>query len=103
GLDAAEPWEGAATVAQGLRVPSPLGDRLVLQAIRETGGAAVGGDDALILEARGRPAAATGGLGPPQGAAPRAGAQAPRVRGDLGADDTVVLVNAGSGLVDAQE
>ena len=38
GADRATPWENPVTHAAGLRVPGPLGDRLVLRAIRETGG-----------------------------------------------------------------
>jgi len=38
GSDRASPWENPTTYAAGLRVPAPLGDRLVLRALRETGG-----------------------------------------------------------------
>ncbi|HXJ66912.1 MAG TPA: threonine synthase [Actinomycetota bacterium] len=103
GRDGAEPWVGAATIAQGLRVPSPLGDRLVLRAVRETGGTAVAVDDALIFDARDRLAAATGVLASPEGAATLAGAEALAARGDFGPDDVVVLVNTGSGLVEPGE
>jgi threonine synthase len=37
----ASPWEGAATDAAGLRVPSAVGDFLILDAIRASGGSAV--------------------------------------------------------------
>lgn len=37
----AEPWEQARTAAAGLRVPSAVGDFLILDAIRESGGAAI--------------------------------------------------------------
>jgi threonine synthase len=103
GDDAAEPWPDAATVAHGLRVPSPLGDRLVLRAIRETGGTAVAVDDREILAAQGRLAAATGVLASPEGAATVAGAAALVARGDLGPAGEVVLVNTGSGLVGPAE
>ena len=33
-----EPWENPTTHASGLRVPGPLGDRLILRALRESGG-----------------------------------------------------------------
>ena len=100
GADAAEPWEDARTVAQGLRVPSPLGDRLVLRAVRETGGTAVAVPDEDILAARGELAAATGVLSSPEGAATLAGARALFARGDLGPADRVVLVNTGQGLIE---
>jgi cysteine synthase len=39
-------WDNAHTVASGLRVPKPLGDFLVLQAVRESGGTAIAVSDA---------------------------------------------------------
>ena len=54
GLPKAEPWSDPRTVASGLRVPGPLGDRLILTALRESGGGAVAVTDeklsALALE-----------------------------------------------------
>ena len=41
GKDTAEPWQNAATVADGLRVPGPFADYLMLHAIRDTGGTAL--------------------------------------------------------------
>src|SRR6059036_2894755 len=41
GADACTSWPGPSTIAAGLRVPSPLGDRLMLRALRESGGGAV--------------------------------------------------------------
>jgi threonine synthase len=43
GLQEAEPWPAnkARTKAAGLRVPSAIGDRLILQAVRESGGTAL--------------------------------------------------------------
>jgi threonine synthase len=38
GADHATPWENPTTHASGLRVPGPLGDRLILRALRESGG-----------------------------------------------------------------
>src|SRR5439155_23617424 len=89
GADAAEPWEGAATIAHGLRVPAPLGDRLVLRAIRETGGTAVAVADEEIVAAQGLLGSATGVLASPEGAAPLAAAVRLVERGDLEADDRV--------------
>ncbi len=45
GAERCEPWEAPETVASGLRVPSPLGGRLMLQALRESGGGAVAVSD----------------------------------------------------------
>ncbi len=41
GAETSRFWDGATTVASGLRVPKPLGDRLTLQAVRESGGTAI--------------------------------------------------------------
>ena len=41
GKETADPWEGAATAAWGLRVPAALGDRLMLQALRASNGTAL--------------------------------------------------------------
>ena len=98
GKETSEPWEGAATIAAGLRVPHALGDFLVLRAIRETGGTAVAvGDDAILDACRvlGR---GTGISAAPEGAATLAAAIALRERGDLQGNETVVLVNTGSAL-----
>jgi threonine synthase len=38
GQDHATPWENPTTHASGLRVPGPLGDRLILRALRESKG-----------------------------------------------------------------
>ncbi|TMG40490.1 MAG: threonine synthase, partial [Chloroflexi bacterium] len=54
GADHAEPWKDAATIAAGIRVPSAIGDYLVLQAIRESGGTAVAVTDDEIRAAQGR-------------------------------------------------
>ncbi len=41
GQDRATPWENPTTHAAGLRVPGPLGDRLILKAVKESRGDAV--------------------------------------------------------------
>jgi threonine synthase len=46
----AEPWEDTRTRASGLRVPSAIGDFLVLDALRESGGTAVAVDEASIAD-----------------------------------------------------
>ena len=51
GDEFAERWEGAATVATGIRVPKAVGDFLILRAVRESGGAALAVDEEAICEA----------------------------------------------------
>lgn len=45
----AEPAENPHTIASGLRVPKALGDFMILDAVRESGGAAVAADEADLL------------------------------------------------------
>lgn len=51
GMDEAEAWpaQEAHTMAAGLRVPSAIGDRLILKAVRESGGTAVAVSDEAML------------------------------------------------------
>ena len=51
GDEFAERWEGAATVATGIRVPSAVGDFLILRAVRESGGAAIAVEEQDIVQA----------------------------------------------------
>lgn len=98
GAEVSEPWEGATTIAAGLRVPHTLGDFLVLRAVRETGGTAVAVGDDAILEAFSLLGREAGISAAPEGAATLAAALALRETGELGADDEVVLINTGSAL-----
>jgi threonine synthase len=98
GKAASDYWEGATTIAAGLRVPHALGDFLVLRAIRETGGTAIAVSDDAIREAFSLFGREAGISAAPEGAATLAAAIALRERGELGADETVVLINTGSAL-----
>ena len=49
GATRAEPWQNAATMAAGLRVPSAVGDALMLRALRDSEGTAVAVSEAEIL------------------------------------------------------
>jgi len=98
GRDASAFWDGARTMAAGLRVPKALGDFLVLQAIRETGGTAVAVSDEAIAEAMSLAARADGLSMCPEGAATVAAARHLRQAGWLQADDEVVLINTGTAL-----
>src|SRR5207247_9349390 len=48
GVERAAPWENPVTHASGLRVPAPFGDRLILRALRESGGDAHAVSEAAI-------------------------------------------------------
>jgi hypothetical protein len=49
--EVSEFWQGAATLASGLRVPKAVGDYLILQAVRASGGTAVAVSDNEMLDA----------------------------------------------------
>jgi threonine synthase len=97
GAEECEPWADPWTVASGLRVPGPLGGRLMLQALRESGGGAVAVDDAdLELEA----AMATREEGvdfAPEGGAALAAIGALLGEGSIRPGDRVVAFNTGAG------
>ncbi|MCA1841329.1 MAG: threonine synthase [Actinobacteria bacterium] len=98
GAMASEFWEGARTVASGLRVPKAIGDFLVLDAVRRTGGTAVAVSDEEILTAMGNLARVTGLLAAPEGAATVAAAQRLSAEGWIRPDERVVLINTGNGV-----
>ena len=97
GRDRAIPWEDPWTVASGLRVPGPLGDRLILRALAESGGGAVAvSDDDLVAEAIS--VARTEGIDcAPEGGAAIAAARILRERGQLHPEARVVVFNTGAG------
>jgi threonine synthase len=92
-----EPWADPWTVASGLRVPGPLGGRLMLRILRETGGGAVAVDDSE-LEREALAGTREEGVDlSPEGGAALAAAAALRSRGDLGPEDRIVAFNTGAG------
>ena len=98
GLEHAEPWEEAATVAAGIRVPAAVGDFLILRAVRESGGFAVAVNDESIVEARDRAAADSGFLMCPEGAATLAAYLQEVESGRIRPDESAVLFNCATGL-----
>jgi threonine synthase len=91
-------WEGAHTVAAGIRVPAAIGDFLILDAVRESGGLAMAVDDADIIAARDRIAAEDGLLLCPEGAATAVAWEHAVDRGLVGKQDRCVLFNCATGL-----
>ena len=98
GLEFAEPWEDAATVAAGIRVPAAIGDFLILRAVRESEGSAVAVSDEAILSCQQEIAQTDGLLMCPEGAATYAAYQKLLATGELNPDDQVVLFNCATGL-----
>ena len=97
GDEFAERWEGAATVATGIRVPSAVGDFLILRAVRESGGAAIAVDEQDILQAVEDAARDDGFLLCPEGGAVLAGWRSAMKRGLVTRDETVLLFNCANG------
>lgn len=98
GEDRARPWADAHTVAFGITVPAPLGDELILAALRESSGTAIAVDDAEILADLRDFAGREGLLLCPEGAACLTAARHLRAGGWIRAGERVVVLNTGAGL-----
>src|SRR5438105_14721515 len=97
GADHAEPWKDAVTIAAGLRVPSAIGDYLVLKAVRESGGTALAVSDDQMRAGQVEMAREIGLYTGPEGAATWAALKALRRREFLTGGDEVVLFARGTG------
>jgi threonine synthase len=93
----ATPWENPETHASGLRVPAPLGDRLLLRTLAESDGDAECVDEATIRDATLRLSTATGIDAAPEGGCALAVTRALVAAGRLASDAEVVVFNTGSG------
>jgi threonine synthase len=98
GASEAEPWQDAHTYASGLRVPRAVGDFLMLDAIRASGGVALAVSDADMAEAVGLVGRTTGVFAAPEGGAVAAAVPKLLERGWLRPAEEVVLFITGSGL-----
>jgi threonine synthase len=97
GDEYAERWEGAATMATGIRVPKAVGDFLILRAVRESGGAAIAVEEEAIMEAVDDAARLDGMLLCPEGGAVLAAWREALDRKLVVADERVVLFNCANG------
>ena len=91
-------WEHATTVAAGLRVPKPLGDFLILDAVRASGGTALAVSDGELLDAGIQLAREEGIFAAPEGAACVAALEKLLAAGFLKPDERIVIYNTGAGL-----
>ena len=91
-------WPDSETLAFGINVPKALGDFLVLRAVYDTDGCAVAVDDEEILQEQELVGRLEGTYVCPEGAATLAAARKLRERGWIGAGETVVAINTGSGV-----
>ncbi len=98
GADRATPWLNPETHASGLRVPAPLGDRLILRALAESHGLAATLEESDIRRATAMLATASGiDAAPEGGCALGVAAQLAR-GGQLSPESEIVVFNTGSGL-----
>jgi threonine synthase len=95
--DSAEFFPNAETVASGLRVPGPLGDRLILGMLRQTKGTAITVTDDEMLQAGKELASLEGIFAAPEGAATAIAARKLAASGWIKPHETIVLFNTGTG------
>jgi threonine synthase len=98
GDETAPPWEGASTIADGLRVPRAIGDFLILRAVRESGGTALAVADRAMIDGMLEIGSVEGVSAAPEGGAALAAIK--RLLDDrlIKRDDSVVLFNTGGAL-----
>jgi threonine synthase len=94
----AEEFPNAATTASGLRVPKAIGDFLILDALRESGGTALAVTDEELIVATREIGSAEGIFCAPEGAACLPALRQLVHRGEIRETDQVVLFNTGSGV-----
>lgn len=90
-------WENAETISSGLRVPSAIGDFIILDILRESNGTAIAVTDEETLDFSLELASHTGIFPAPEGGATLAALHRMRERSLVDDDEQVVLFNTGSG------
>ncbi len=91
-------FENSHTIAAGLRVPKPIGDFLVLQALRQSAGTAIAVSDDEIMDAAVQLAGSEGIYPAPEGAASAAALKKLLQSGFLAPGSRIVLYNTATGL-----
>jgi threonine synthase len=95
--DRATPWENPQTHASGLRVPSALGDRLILRALYESDGDAASASEDAIRAGTARLSRASGVDVGPEGGCALAVLETLLGAGRIPASARVLVFNTGSG------
>jgi threonine synthase len=93
----AKPWQDANTRASGIRVPSAVGDFLILDVLRESGGTAVAVDESSISEMQTFAGRMGAGYVSPESAAALTAVPELRDRGEIYPDEEVVVFDCGIG------
>src|SRR6476469_2893759 len=91
-------FPNAHTVASGLRVPKAVGDFIMLDILRKSGGGAVTVEDEEMIGATREVGAAEGLFVAPEGAACFVALRKLIGAGTIGGDERVVIFNTGSGI-----
>lgn len=99
GKKEADFWENAETIAAGLRVPSAIGDYLILKAIYESKGTAVAVEELEIIAAMKNLARIEGIMLSPEAAATYTAASKLKESGFVDPDESIVLFGTGSGIL----
>lgn len=98
GAQRCEFWQGAQTIASGLRVPKSFADREILRNLHQSQGTAIAVSDAEITQAQQRLARLEGIFAAPEGAATLAALEQLLQQGWVHPNERIVLFNTGSGL-----
>ena len=98
GTERAEPWDDAKTVADGLRVPTAVGDFLILRALRESDGTALAVGDQEMVDGMREMGRLEGISAAPEGGATLCALRTLLERGVIAPSDSVVLFNTGGAL-----
>ncbi len=93
----ATPWQNASTCASGLRVPAAVGDFMILDAVRESGGVALAVPEDQIIGAMKQAVSAEGINFCPEAAACVLAIETLVQKGHIKPDERVVLFNTGAG------
>ncbi len=94
----ADEFADAETVASGLRVPKAIGDFLILDALRESGGTAIAVTDEELIAATREIGAAEGIFCAPEGAACLPALRKMVEQGAVKTNERIVLFNTGAGV-----
>jgi threonine synthase len=94
----ADEFPNAETVASGLRVPKAIGDFLILDALRESGGTAIAVTDKELIEATREIGAAEGIFCAPEGAACLPALRKLMAKEAVTPTERIVLFNTGAGV-----
>ena len=98
GDSAAAEFPDAHTCASGLRVPKAIGDFLILDILRQSGGGAVAVDDEEMIRVTREVGSSEGLFVSPEGAACFAALRSLCSAGKIASAERVVIFNTGSGI-----